>query len=119
MSNKSEKMERIKKELKQKKQKMEYDFQSGKVKSVALKIVLPLLGILALYALSWSISLGISFKTSQGVDDMGRVNLKSMELTSNITERILSTQNAILEACTTNDKKWLTDASDHSTKVHE
>lgn len=119
MSNKSEKRERIKKELKQKKQKMEYAFQSGKVKSVALKIVLPLLGILALYALSWSISLGISFKTSQGVDDMGRVNLKSMELTSNITERILSTQNAILEACTTNDKKWLTDASDHSTKVHE
>ena len=119
MSNKSEKRERIKKELKQKKQKMEYDFQSGKVKSVAFKIVLPLLGILAVYALSWSISLNVSLKTSQGVEDMGKVNLKSMELTSDITERILSTQNSILEACTTNDKKWLTDASDHSTKAHE
>ena len=105
--------------MKQKKQKVEFDFQSGKVKSVALKIVLPLLGILAVYALSWSISLNVSFKTSQGVEDMGKVNLKSIELTSDITERILSTQNSILEACTTNDKKWLTDASDHSTKAHE
>ena len=105
--------------MKQKKQKVEFDFQSGKVKSVALKIVLPLLGILAVYALSWSISLNVSLKTSQGVEDMGKVNLKSMELTSDITERILSTQNSILEACTTNDKKWLTDASDHSTKAHE
>lgn len=119
MSNKREKRKRIKKDLKQKKQKMEYDFQSGKVKSVAFKIVLPLLGILAVYALSWSISLNVSFKTSQGVEDMGKVNLKSMELTSDITERILSTQNSILEACTTNDKKWLTDAGDHSTKAHE
>lgn len=119
MSNKREKRKRIKKDLKQKKQKMEYDFQSGKVKSVAFKIVLPLLGILAVYALSWSISLNVSLKTSQGVEDMGKVNLKSMELTSDITERILSTQNSILEACTTNDKKWLTDAGDHSTKAHE
>ena len=49
MSNKGEqreKKEKLKKELKQKKQQMQYDFQSGKVKSVALKIVLPLLGIL-------------------------------------------------------------------------
>ena len=119
MSNKREKREKIKNEMKQKKQKVEFDFQSGKVKSVALKIVLPLLGILAVYALSWSISLNVSFKTSQGVEDMGKVNLKSMELTSDITERILSTQNSILEACTTNDKKWLTDAGDHSTKAHE
>lgn len=119
MSNKREKKEKIKNEMKQKKQKVEFDFQSGKVKSVALKIVLPLLGILAVYALSWSISLNVSLKTSQGVEDMGKVNLKSMELTSDITERILSTQNSILEACTTNDKKWLTDASDHSTKAHE
>lgn len=119
MSNKREKREKIKNEMKQKKQKVEFDFQSGKVKSVALKIVLPLLGILAVYALSWSISLNVSLKTSQGVEDMGKVNLKSMELTSDITERILSTQNSILEACTTNDKKWLTDASDHSTKAHE
>lgn len=114
-----EKKEKLKKELKQKKQQMQYDFQSGKVKSVALKIVLPLLGILFLYAISWSISLNVSLRTSNGVDDMGKINLKSMELTSDITERILSTQNSILEACTTNDKKWLTDAGDHSTKVHE
>ena len=114
-----EKKEKLKKELKQKKQQMQYDFQSGKVKSVALKIVLPLLGILFLYAISWSISLNVSLRTSNGVDDMGKINLKSMELTSDITEGILSTQNSILEACTTNDKKWLTDAGDHSTKVHE
>lgn len=122
MSNKGEqreKKEKLKKELKQKKQQMQYDFQSGKVKSVALKIVLPLLGILFLYAISWSISLNVSLRTSNGVDDMGKINLKSMELTSDITEGILSTQNSILEACTTNDKKWLTDAGDHSTKVHE
>lgn len=118
-SEQKEKREKLKKELKQKKQQMQYDFQSGKVKSVALKIVLPLLGILVLYAISWSISLNVSLRTSNGVDDMGKINLKSMELTSDITERILSTQNSILEACTTNDKKWLTDASDHSTKVHE
>ena len=114
-----EKKEKLKKELKQKKQQMQYDFQSGKVKSVALKIVLPLLGILFLYAISWSISINVSLRTSNGVDDMGKINLKSMELTSDITEGILSTQNSILEACTTNDKKWLTDAGDHSTKVHE
>ena len=114
-----EKKEKLKKELKQKKQQMQYDFQSGKVKSVALKIVLPLLGILFLYAISWSISLNVSLRTSNGVDDMGKINLKSMELTSDITEGILSTQNSILEACTANDKKWLTDAGDHSTKVHE
>ena len=114
-----EKKEKLKKELKQKKQQMQYDFQSGKVKSVALKIVLPLLGILFLYAISWSISINVSLRTSNGVDDMGKINLKSMELTSDITEGILSTQNSILQACTTNDKKWLTDAGDHSTKVHE
>src|SRR5574344_1882101 len=81
-----EKKEKLKKELKQKKQQMQYDFQSGKVKSVALKIVLPLLGILFLYAISWSISLNVSLRTSNGVDDMGKINLKSMELTSDITE---------------------------------
>ena len=119
MSNKRVKREKIKTELKQKKQKVEYDFKNGKVKSVALKIVLPLLGILLVYACSWGISLNVSLRTSRGVDDMGKVNLKSMELTSDITERILNTQNAILEACTTNDKKWLTDASEHTTKAHE
>lgn len=119
MSDKREKREKVKKEMKQKKQKVEFDFKSGKAKSVAMKVVLPLLGILVVYIFSWAISLSVSLRTNHGVDEMGKINLKSMELTSDITERILSTQNSILEACTTNDRKWMTDAGEHSTKVHE
>ena len=109
----------LKESMKLKREKFEQDFKSGKVKSVAKKIILPLFGILIVYALSWAITLMVSLQTSAGVKSMGDVDIKSMELTSDIANEILMTQSTIYEASTTNDKARLTEASGHSTKVHE
>lgn len=109
----------LKESVKLKREKFEQDFKSGKVKSVAKKIILPLFGILMVYALSWAITLMVSLQTSAGVESMGEVDIKSMEITANISNEILMTQNSIYEASTTNDKARLTEASGHSTRVHE
>lgn len=109
----------IKESVKRKREKFEQDFKAGKVKSVAAKVILPLFGILIVYALYWGINISISLKTNAAVESMGKVDIKSMELTSDIGEEILMTQNSIYEASTTNDKARLTDASGHSTRVHE
>lgn len=118
-----EKIKKTKKAVKQnvrlKKEKFEQDFKSGKVKSVAAKVILPLFGILMVYALSWAITFAVSVNTSRGVEFMGKVDIKSMELTSTVSEEILLTQNSILGSITMKDKEQLSAASAHSTEVHE